>query len=110
MQITLNDRVIAEDLVVAPGQRVDLREMVEVTAGQLILTFSCPPEYNWFISALTIHPVVPQLTHTPITSWERGKPLVIQATATDQPHWPGDSELPNRERAGIPYGYDEALA
>lgn len=82
MQITLNDRVIAEDLVVAPGQRVDLREMVEVTAGQLILTFSCPPEYNWFISALTIHPVVPQLTHTPITSWERGKPLVIQATAT----------------------------
>lgn len=82
MRIAINDQVIAEDLVVAPGQRVDLREIVEVTAGKITLTFSCPPEYNWFISALTIHPVAPLITHTPIITWERGKPLVIRTTVT----------------------------
>ncbi|NLC53970.1 MAG: hypothetical protein GX770_08400 [Firmicutes bacterium] len=82
MQITLNDRVIVKDLVITPGQRIDLREIIEVSAGKLTLSFTCAPEADWFISALTIHPVAPVLTHRPITIWERGKPLAIQATVT----------------------------
>ncbi|HHW13230.1 MAG TPA: hypothetical protein GXX33_09560 [Firmicutes bacterium] len=82
MQITINDQVIATDLVIAPGQRVDLRETVEVTGGKITFTFSSRPNFNWFVSALTIHPVSPLITHTPITAWERGKPLAIRATVT----------------------------
>lgn len=82
MQISLNGQVIATDLVISPGKRVDLRETVDVPEGQLAVTFSCPPDQDWFISALTIHPVAPIITHKPVTTWERGKPLAIRTTVT----------------------------
>lgn len=82
MSITLNGRKIAEELVVAPGKRVDLYENVEVTDGKLNLSFSCPPGQDWFISALTIRPVAPLIRHLPLNSWRRERPLTIQATVT----------------------------
>lgn len=82
MSITLNGRTIAEDLVISPNKRVDLCENVEVTDGKLILTFACPPDQDWFISALTIRPVAPVIRHLPLHRWTREEPLTVQATVT----------------------------
>lgn len=82
MDITVNEQIITEDLIVPPGKRLDLQETVEVTDGKLCFSFSSLPNHDWFISALTIHPVAPVITHTPVTTWVRKKPLAIRATVT----------------------------
>lgn len=82
MRVTVNDRILADELVVSPGKRVDLRETIEVTDGKLIFSFSCPPDQDWFISALTIHPVAPLIRHIPLNGWIREEPLSIRASVT----------------------------
>ncbi|HBR28485.1 MAG TPA: hypothetical protein DD789_03485 [Firmicutes bacterium] len=82
MSISINEQVITEELIVPPGKRLDLQVTVETRDGKLNFNFSCPPNQDWFISALTIHPVVPLITHTPVTTWVREKPLAIRATVT----------------------------
>ncbi len=81
MTIKANNRVLAENLTINMGNRVDLREIVEIQDGKLEIEFSCAPQQDWFVSALSISPVTPIIAHTPILHWDISKkPLAIHAT------------------------------
>ncbi|HBK67834.1 MAG TPA: hypothetical protein DDZ91_04260 [Firmicutes bacterium] len=82
MKITINNQVVADQLIITTGKRIDLREVVEIKDGKLTIDFACLPDQDWFISALSINPVAPTITHTPVTKWVREEPLVIRASVT----------------------------
>ena len=82
MSITLNERVLAEDLFIPTGKEVILTETLEVTDA-LLVNFESPPEGDWFISALEIIPTVPVIKHSP-SKWEHGQPLTVEASVFAQ--------------------------
>lgn len=82
MKITANNIVLADELLIPTGQRVDLRHELTVEDGSLLVDFDCLPHQDWFISALSISPVAPSIAHTPVTELVRDEPLVIHASVT----------------------------
>lgn len=81
-RISLNGRVLTENLVVPAGKRVDLVETVAIKEGEyLAVEFSGQKGGDWFVSALTVRPVAPLIAHSPAVL-EPGAPQIIQATVT----------------------------
>ena len=81
MTIKVNNRILAKDLIINIGNRVDLREIFEIEDGKLTIEFSCAPHQDWFISALSISPITPVIAHTPVFHWVVSKkPLEIYTT------------------------------
>jgi hypothetical protein len=82
LNIRLNGTVLAEDLVIPAGKRVDLEKTITVKEGEyLAVEFSSRQGGDWFISALTIRPTAPLIAHCPAVL-KHDAPLIIQATIT----------------------------
>ncbi|NLW55425.1 MAG: hypothetical protein GX050_02165 [Firmicutes bacterium] len=82
MKFVANETVLAEELIITAGQRVDLQHELTVEDGSLLVNFDCLPHQDWFISALSISPVGPLIAHTPLTAAVREEPLVISASVS----------------------------
>lgn len=82
LSIRLNGTVLAEDLVIPAGKRVDLERIITIKEGEyLAVEFSSRRGGDWFISALTIRPTTPLIAHSPAVL-QQDAPQVIQATVT----------------------------
>jgi len=78
MSITLNDRLLAENLTAPTGKKITLSETIELNEG-LLLGFNSPPEGDWFISALEINEMGPIIKHSP-SHWIPEEELVIKTS------------------------------